>query len=445
MSFAERLTLLKAELGIEAIRTRFSNRRSNRISCYLISADKAKLTTDEVKKKVKELLPDDIPGVRFRAGRSRGNSSTGVGIEIKGRNPDVLAMLAEDIKLRMTDIEGAKEVETSLESGMEEVHVSINRARAQRYGLSPRQIATTIATALGSRGNSKFKTDDGEIDISLRLKEEDRATLEQLKNSTFQSDAGVLVSFGSLADFTLKNGPRSVERQDRMSTVDVYAGTEPADVMKVGREMQSRMAELPIPSGYSWRMDRRFRWMSQEAGDTNFTMIFAALLIYLIMASLFESYIHPFTIMFSICFAFTGVAVGLYALNIPMDSNAYYGLLILFGIVVNNGIVLIDHINRYRQQGYFRREAIVRGGQDRLRPILMTATTTVLGLTPLVIPMIYGTAEGHARRWGPIGLVVICGLIFSTFLTLIILPTIYSLMDDLAIYVKRVAAAARPS
>jgi HAE1 family hydrophobic/amphiphilic exporter-1 len=149
--------------------------------------------------------------------------------------------------------------------------------------------------------------------------------------------------------------------------------------------------------------------------------------------------------MFSICFAFTGVAVGLYVLRIPMDSNAYYGLLILFGIVVNNGIVLIDHINRYRLQGYYRREAIVRGGQDRLRPILMTATTTVLGLTPLVIPMIYGTAEGHARRWGPIGLVVICGLIFSTVLTLVILPTIYSLMDDLALYIKRVAASARTS
>ena len=180
--------------------------------------------------------------------------------------------------------------------------------------------------------------------------------------------------------------------------------------------------------------------MSREQSQDTTTLVFAILLIYLIMASLFESYIHPFTIMFSIGFAFIGVAVGLYAFKVPMDSNARYGLLILFGIVVNNGIVLVDHINRYRRQGLFRRDAIVQGGQDRLRPIAMTATTTILGLTPLVLPMVYGTAEGTARRWGPIGLVIVCGLAVSTVLTVVLLPTIYSLMDDLAGYVKRLTA-----
>ena len=433
----------KKELDIEAISTRFSNRRSNSITIYLVSADEGKLTTDEVQKRVQALIPQDIPGVRIKAGRSRRSSNTGVGVDIKGRNPEVLAMLAEDIKLRMQDMQGVHEVETSLESGLEEIRVTVNRQRAQRYGLSPRQIATTISTALGTRGNSKFKTDDREIDISVQLKEEDRATLEQLKNAVFESDNGDLVSFASLADFQVKKGPNTLERQDRMSTVTVFANTEQWARFSVGREMMARMQEIPLPNGYTWQMDRTFRWMSQEQGETSFTMLFAAVLIYLIMASLFESYVHPFTIMFSICFAFIGVSIGLYTFNLALDSNATYGMLILFGIVVNNGIVLIDHINRYRKQGLFRREAIVRGGQDRLRPILMTATTTILGLTPLVIPMIYGTAEGNARRWGPIGLVVISGLMVSTLLTLIILPTIYSLMDDLARYTKRMVASAR--
>ena len=212
--------------------------------------------------------------------------------------------------------------------------------------------------------------------------------------------------------------------------------------MPVGREMAQRMQAEALPSGYTWQMDRRFRWMSDEQSETNFTMLFAALLIYIIMASLFESYVHPFTIMFSIGFAFIGVAAGMYLFKIPMDNNASYGLLILFGIVVNNGIVLVDHINRYRKQGLFRREAIIRGGQDRLRPIAMTATTTILGLTPLVLPMIYGTAEGTAKRWGPIGFVVIAGLSVSTVLTLILMPTIYSLMDDLVVRCKRVVAQA---
>ena len=352
-----------------------------------------------MKKKVSALLPKDIPGVRFKAGFRRGGSSgTGVGVEIKGRNPEVLAILAEDIRLRMDDIEGIHDVETSLESGTEEIRVSVRRDRAQQYGLSPQQIATTVATALGSRGNSKFKTPNGEIDIALQLREEDRATLDQLKTLSFENSRGNMISFASLADFELTKGPQSIERQDRMSTVTVFANTEASEVQTVGYEMGDRMQAIPLPKGYSWQMDRRFRYMSSEEGETNFTMLFAALLIYLIMASLFESYIHPFTIMFSISFAFIGVALGLYIFGVALDSNATYGLLILFGIVVNNGIVLIDHINRYRKQGLYRRDAILRGGQDRLRPILMTATTTILGLTPLVIPMIYGNVEGNARR-----------------------------------------------
>ncbi len=434
----------KEKLDIEAIKTRFSTRRGNTIYLYLKPVEESPLSTDDVKKQVSELLPKDIPGVRFKAGFRRGGSSaTGVGIEIKGRNPEVLAILAEDIRLRMDDIEGIHDVETSLESGTEEIRVSVRRDRAQQYGLSPQQIAATVATALGSRGNSKFKTPDGEIDIALQLREEDRATLDQLKTLSFENNRGTMISFASLADFELTKGPQSIERQDRMSTVTVFANTEASEVQKVGYEMRDRMDAIPLPQGYGWQMDRRFRYMASEEGETNFTMIFAALLIYLIMASLFESYIHPFTIMFSISFAFIGVALGLYIFGIALDSNATYGLLILFGIVVNNGIVLIDHINRYRKQGLYRRDAILRGGQDRLRPILMTATTTILGLTPLVIPMIYGNAEGNARRWGPIGLVIISGLSISTILTLVILPTIYSLMDDLSGYTKRIVAVAK--
>ena len=436
----------KEELDVEAVKTRFSTRRGNRIYLYLKPAEESTLSTDQVQKKVKDLLPKDIPGVRFKSGYSRGGSSgTGVGIDLKGRNPDVLAILAEDIRLRMEGIEGVHTMETSLESGTEEIRVSVNRTRAQQYGLSSQQIATAVATALGSRGNSKFKTPDGEIDIALQLREEDRATLDQLKTLSFEGNAGNMISFASLADFELRKGPQSIERQDRMSTVTVFANTEQAEVQNVGFEMRDRMEAIPLPSGYTWQMDRSFRYMSEEESEVNFTMIFATLLIYLIMASLFESYIHPFTIMFSICFAFTGVAFGLYLFGVSLDSNATYGLLILFGIVVNNGIVLIDHINRYRKQGLFRRDAILRGGQDRLRPILMTATTTILGLTPLVIPMIYGTAEGYAVRWGPIGLVIISGLSVSTVLTLVILPTLYSLMDDLSGYAKRVVAVAKLS
>jgi HAE1 family hydrophobic/amphiphilic exporter-1 len=430
------------ELDIAALGTRYSSRRSNRITLYLKPPEESTLSSDEIQKAVMALLPSDIPGVRFKTGGSRGGGNTGVGIEIKGRNPQVLAILAEDIRLQMQDISGVNEIETSLESGTEEIRVTVNRERAQRYGLSPREVASTIASALGTRGGTQFKTPDGEIDITVQLREEDRATLEQLKNSEFESDAG-MVTFSSLANFDLQKGRNTIRREDRMSTVSVFANTESTARFRVGMLMQERMANISLPKGYTAEMDRSFRWMAEEQGQDSAIMLFAAVLIYIIMASLFESYVHPFTIMFCIGFAFIGVALGLYSTGIAMDSNAKYGLLILFGIVVNNGIVLVDHINRYRRQGLFRREAIIRGGQDRLRPIMMTATTTIIGLMPLVIPMLYGNADGTARRWGPIGLVVVSGLSVSTLMTLVLLPTVYSLMDDLSHYAKRVVASAK--
>ena len=198
------------------------------------------------------------------------------------------------------------------------------------------------------------------------------------------------------------------------------------------------MESIAFPPGYSWDLGRAARYMSEDTADNNFTLFFAIFLIYLIMASLFESLIHPFTVLLSIPFSLIGVGIGLYLTDMPLDNNGVLGLLILFGIVVNNGIVLIDHFNHYRREGMSRHDAIIRGGKNRLRPILMTACTTILNLMPIVLPMVYGTSEGFARRWGPIGLVVVCGLATSTILTLIFAPTIYSLLDDLTLWSRRV-------
>ena len=413
----------KDQLEIEAIGSQYrqrGTRRSATLNLYLTPAEEGKLTTDEVQSRILAMMPKDIPGVRFKTGGGRGGgSSVGAGVEIKGRSQEILAILAEDIEVSMDGLTGVNNIQNSLESGTEEIRVTVNRERAQRYGLSPQAIATTIASALGSRGGSNFKTPDGEIDITVQLREEDRATLEQLKTTEFESDNGGMVTFSSLANFDLTTGTQTISREDRMSTVSVFANTDQQAVFRVGMMMKARMEGVPLPKGYSYEMDRRFRFMNSEQDQDFETMIFALILIYIIMASLFESYVHPLTIMFCIFFAFIGVALGLYTFKIAMDSNAKYGLLVLFGIVVNNGIVLVDHINRYRKQGLFRRDAIIRGGQDRLRPIMMTATTTIIGLMPLVVPMLFGNAEGTSRRWGPIGLVVVSGLSISTILTLV--------------------------
>ena len=336
-----------------------------------------------------------------------------------------------------------KDVDNSLEDGEEEILVRVDREQALSYGLSPQDVGSTIATALGTRRSTSFKTRDREIDVVMQLAEEDRVDLEQLVNSRYEARDGTPIQLGTIASFQVREGPTNLRREDRMLTVTVFANTENRmQAFRMTGQVEAMMAAVTLPPGYSWSLGRQARWMQRDVADSNFTLIFAVLLIYLIMASLFESLIHPFTIMLAIPFSLIGVAMGLYLLDVPMDNNAMLGLLILFGIVVNNGIVLVDHINHFRREGMDRHQAILRGGQNRMRPILMTAFTTILNLMPLVLPMIFGTAEGFAQRWGPVGLVVVSGLATSTLLTLILAPTLYSLLDDMAAWMRRVLAEA---
>ncbi len=433
----------KQELDIDALMTNFSQRRAG-LTAYLVSADDGQLTTMEAGRKIMDMLPPKV-GFAYKMGRSRSwaGNNLGVEVQLRGRSEEVLEVLIEDVRLAMEKLPGVQDVDTSLEDGEEEIHVEIDRSQALNYGLSPRQVASGISAALGTRRSSSFKSDDREIDIVMQLNEGDRATLEQLKNSRFEGNDGSDIQLAALADFQVRRGPRQLSRENRELTVTVFANTEDRrQAQALIPEITALMEGMEMPPGYSWDLGRAARWMQEDQSDTNFTAIFAIVLIYLIMASLFESLIHPFTIMLSIPFSLIGVALGLYAFDAPFDNNGALGLLILFGIVVNNGIVLIDHINHLRAEGMSRREAILTGGKHRLRPILMTAFTTILNLMPLVLPMIYGTAEGFSQRWGPIGLVVVSGLTSSTLLTLILAPTLYSLLDDVAIWCKRVVREA---
>ncbi len=439
----ETLLAKKEDLDIESLITRFSQRRAS-IRAYLVPADDGVLSSMEAGNAIKKLLPPQV-GITYKMGRSRSwmGNSLGVEVQLRGRNPEVLEVLMEEVRARLEQLPGVQDVDSSLEDGEEEVQVEINRAQALNYGLSPREVASTISAALGTRRTSGFKSQDQEIDIVMQLNEGDRATLEQLKNSRYEGRDGTSIQLAALADFAVRRGPQNLSRENRELNVTVFANTENRrQAQQLIPTIKAMMESMAMPTGYSWDLGRAARWMQEDESDVNFTALFAVILIYLIMASLFESLVHPFTIMLSIPFSLIGVGLGLYAFDVPFDNNGALGLLILFGIVVNNGIVLVDHINHLRAEGLSRREAILLGGQHRLRPILMTAFTTILNLMPLVLPMVYGTAEGFSRRWGPVGLVVASGLASSTLLTLILAPTFYSLLDDMAIWVKRVVREA---
>ena len=451
-SIEDTLLAHKDELDIDNISTNFGKSssttsmflRGNSINISLKDiSESVNESTLEVQEKIKKLLPE-VTGVNYRAGRlhGMGGRQMGISIVLKGLNTDVLQVYAEDVKERLKDLPGIKEVDTSLERGEEEVRISVDRTRANKYGISSSQVAWSIMSGLSERATSQFKTPNGEVDINLRLREEDRVNVQQLKNMVFQNVKADMIPLDNVANLRLQRGPQAIQRESHQTIVTVYASTERMGMYDLRDRIAKRLASLKLPPGYSWELGSNWRMFRESQQASFFSILLAIALIYIVMASLFESYIHPFTILFSIPFALIGVFILFVITRTTFNAMSNLGILMLFGIVVNNGIILVDCINKYRRNGMPRKEAIIRGGQVRMRPILMTATTTILGLGPMVLPVMFpqffGPIEGRAGWYGQVGVAIVGGLATSTFLTLVIVPTIYSVIDDITIWFKRI-------
>ncbi len=427
-------------------RSRASWRRTRQFNLYLLDEDEGKLTTEQVRSKLRTLLPTRA-GVELRIASGPGRHGfAGVQVQLSGEDMTVLELVAGQIAERLETLPMIRDVDTSLESGDEEIHVRPQRERALQAGLSSQSVAFTVNNALSSRAIGYFKTGDREVDLVMQYREGDRETLDQLKNVPVFAD-GVPLPLGAMADFALVSGPRSIVRENHRSQVTVTANaTSPTASFSAMRAVEGILGEFPLPPGYDWSFGRWNRHQQRDQNWGMFAMLFALPLVYMVLAALFESFAQPFTIMFSVPFALLGVGAVMKIANQPLDNMTTIGMIVLMGVVVNNAIVLIDHVNLLRKQGLSRTEAIVNGGQHRMRPIIITAVTTILGMLPMVAPFLlpqwFGPLEGRAATWAPIGLVIIGGLTTSTFLTLMIIPTIYSLIDDGAATVRRILRAA---
>lgn len=441
----------KQELEIAQISSRYMKHRGHfhaNTTIYFVEEDEAKKETTELYANVKAVLPP-IPGIQYRVGRmrGRGGEDMGVSVELKGKNTAILATYAEEIKSLLSEIPGVKDVDTSLEEGEEEMQISVDRVRAQKYGLSAEQVARSINSALSSRSNSRFKTQNREVNILVQLAEEDRVNLQQLENMAIRSSTGEMVQLGSVVDFDLKKGPDAIRREDRQTTLRIFANTDRSGMQKVSDEITAKMSSIKLPPGYNWGLGRNWMLMRQMETESNFAIILALILVYIVMASLFESFIHPFTILFTVPFAIIGVLFMFWATSTNLNNMAYLGIIVVCGLVVNNGIILIDAINKLRRSGKTREESIRLGGRNRLRPILMTTLTTVIGLLPLALPAmfpgIFGPQEGSTAMYAPVGLAVVGGLLTSTPLTLFLMPIVYVMLDDLSSWVSKIVSTAR--
>jgi HAE1 family hydrophobic/amphiphilic exporter-1 len=436
----------KESLEISQISSRYMKHSGHyhaNLTIYFIPEEEGKKETTELFKDVRAELPI-IPGIQYRVGemRGRGGNQMGVRVQLKGKSTAILATYAEEIKNLFRDIPGIKDIDTSLERGEEEMRITVDRVRAQKYGLSAQQVAQSINSALSSRSNSRFKTEDKEVNILVQLAEEDRVNLNQLENMAIRSNRGEMVQIGSVVDFDLQKGTDAIRREDRQTTITIFANTEKSGLRNVSQEITARMASVKLPPGYTWGLGRNWILMQQMETESNFAIILALILVYIVMASLFESFIHPFTILLTVPFAIIGVLVMFWATNTNLTNMAYLGIMLVCGLVVNNGIILIDAINKFRRNGMQREEAIRLGGRNRLRPILMTTLTTIIGLLPLAMPAMFpaffGPQEGRSAVYTPVALAVVGGLLTSTPLTLFLMPIVYIMLDDFKSWITKI-------
>lgn len=430
----------KKELEILSVSTNLSMGRRNDGSFQIYFTDLVKggRSTAELEKEVKDLLPEK-PGFTYRYGHRGGGGGGGgdvLEIDLSGERMELLQMYAENVRTMLSDLPGIEDIDLSTERGEQEVRVIVDRDRAATSGISAQQVAMTLSSQLGNRPAGRFKAAEREININMRLDREDRLNLTRLETLELYGPGGQMRDLKNLATIELGRGPRNIEKNDRLYTVEVEIPIRGGGIYRLSNDVMQRMSNLKMAPGYSWTMGRNYQSMVETEQDSRFAIILSLILIYILLAALFESFIHPFTILLSVPFAMLGVALIFLATKTNLGGISYIGVIIVCGLVVNNGIILVDYINQLRAQGLARRDAIVTAVQKRLRPILMTASTTVLSLlpmcAPLIAPALFGPAEGRAAMWGPVGLAILGGMTTSTFLTLVITPTLYSLIDDLA-------------
>ncbi len=352
-------------------------------------------------------------------------------VEIKGLMLEELKEISNKVKSGLKKIRGIYGIEDNLIPPSPEVKANVIKEKASNYNLSVSDIALTAQTAVKGYTATKFKQEGREIDITVRLEEADRNQMEKIRRLSLHSPLGIDVPLAEVSYLTKGVGPTEIRRQDQERTVLVSAGIFKRSFDEVSAAAEAMLNKLKIPQGYSAELTGEKEQMQESFGSLRFALLLSILLVYMIMASQFESLWQPFIIMFTIPLSIIGVVAILLLTNTPVSIMVILGLIVLGGIVVNNGIVLIDYVNILRRQGLSAYDAVIKSSQTRLRPITMTALTTVFGLTPLALGLTAGSELQQSMA-----ITVIGGLAISTFLSLVVIPTLYMSFEGFVVAVR---------
>ena len=429
------------EFNIRSIYSYYDQGRAES-TILLTNKDDATLSTKEVIALIEADLPQLAIGKPSFSFDQQGGGD-GFTLQISGDSTKVLNDLAIEIARSLATVEGLKDVRSDGESGNKEVRVVIDRTRAANVGLSTQAIAQSVSIAMRGENLREFRDQSGEIAVRLAFRDNDKQSIEQLANLPLYTPDGRRITLGTVASLRVGRSPDSIRRTDRQTAVILSANLkEDVSADEVRPRVNSLMEQIELPPGYSWKEGRGFEQQDETADMMATNILLGIACIFLVMAALFESLILPFSIILgSIVFSIFGVFLFFAATGTTFSFMAMIGIMILIGVVVNNGIVLVDHINNLRQEGIPRDKSIVIAGRDRLRPILMTVATTIVGLAPLAM----GTTQvgGDGPPYYPMARAIIGGLAFSTVVSLLVVPALYVYFDSLAAWSRKVMRTAR--
>jgi HAE1 family hydrophobic/amphiphilic exporter-1 len=419
---------LRKEFALRSIYSFWSD-RFTMTRLYPDEKHATEATMARIRSRLREALPQ-VAGMKFEVMENRQfwrqDRGKRIAFQITGEDSEVLAELAHQARVRLETVPGLFETFSSNEEGSQEIHVSIDRALAHRYGMSLDQPAQVVGLTFRGRPLRRFRTDTGEVEMRLTLDEQDRESLSQLRNLRLQLADGSTVPLASVAEFRTVPGAAHINREARQSSVWVGARYEEGTREQHMQAVTAAMQGFALPFGYAWTFGTFEQRQREKANEFLVNLVLALLLIFAVMASLFESMRQALALLVALPFAVSGAAWTLWMTGTDFDQPAAVGLLLLIGIVVNNGIVMIEHVNSYRRAGMARDAAMLLGGRERLRPIMMTTLTTLLSLVPIVIqkPTLAGV------YYYSMALVIMGGLAVSTLLTLLLLPTTVTLVED---------------
>lgn len=368
---------------------------------------------------------DDLPGVQYRFSRpSLFALSTPLEVVISGYDLDRLQAAAEQVRAKMLADDLFADVKTTVEAGNPEIQIVFDQERAAQLGLVVRDVADRVVNSVRGEVATRYKLRDKQIDVLVRSVDTRAASIEEVRNLIVNPGADFPVPLSAVADVQLAVGPAEVRRVGQERVAVVSANLARGDLGAAIEHLQGIVAEVELPVGTTAFLSGQSEDMQDSFRSLQFVMLMAVFLVYLVMASQFESLVHPFVILLTIPLAVIGAVWALWITGTTVNVVAYIGLIMLAGIVVNQSIVLIDAVNQARERGLAKHEAIVEAGRLRLRPILITKLTTILGL----LPMALGLGEGAEVR-APMAITVIGGVLLTTFLTLLVIPVVYAVLD----------------